>query len=120
MSNIRELSFDEIALVSGGNANSNYEGGGSRSRNTGARNSLGRNAPTHIYSDPSTVKCANAVFSGMVGGAIKGGPVGMTRGTIGGAVIGQCLSGGGNGNGGGNRAGSSNCSGSNVCGTCSR
>ncbi len=41
MSNIRELSFDEIALVSGGNANSNYEGGGSRSRNTGARNSLG-------------------------------------------------------------------------------
>lgn len=32
MSNIRELSFDEIALVSGGNANSNYEGGGSRSR----------------------------------------------------------------------------------------
>lgn len=50
MSNIRELSFDEIALVSGGNANSNYEGGGSRSRNTGARNSLGRNAPTHIYS----------------------------------------------------------------------
>ena len=71
MSNIRELSFDEIALVSGGNANSNYEGGGSRSRNTGARNSLGRNAPTHIYSDPSTVKCANAVFSGMVGGAIK-------------------------------------------------
>lgn len=33
----------------------------------------------------------------MVGGAIKGGPVGMTRGTIGGAVIGQCLSGGGNG-----------------------
>ena len=86
MSNIRELSFDEIALVSGGNANSNYEGGGSRSRNTGARNSLGRNAPTHIYSDPSTVKCANAVFSGMVGGAIKGGPVGMTRGTIGGTV----------------------------------
>lgn len=61
-----------------------------------------------------------AVFSGMVGGAIKGGPVGMTRGTIGGAVIGQCLSGGGNGNGGGNRAGSSNCSGSNVGGTCSR
>jgi hypothetical protein len=30
MLNIRELSFDEIAMVSGGNANSNYEGGGSR------------------------------------------------------------------------------------------
>lgn len=119
MSNIRELTFNEIALVSGGNGHSNY-GDGSRSSNSGARNSLGRNAPTHIYSDPSTVKCGNAVFSGMVGGAIKGGLVGMARGTIGGAVIGQCLSGGGNGNGGGNSAGSSNCSGSNVGGTCSR
>lgn len=119
MSNIRELSFDEIALVSGGNGSGNY-GDGPHNSGSGARNSLGRNAPTHIYSDPSTVKCANAVFSGMVGGAIKGGPVGMARGTIGGAVIGQCLSGGGNGNGGGNRAGSSNCSGSNVGGTCSR
>lgn len=120
MSIIRELSVDEIAIVSGGNANGNYEGGGSRNSNSGARNSLGRNAPTHIYSDPSTVKCGNAVFSGMVGGAIKGGPVGMARGTIGGAVIGQCLSDGGNGNGGGNKAGSSKCSGGNFGGTCSR
>lgn len=122
MKNIRELSLDEIALVSGGNGSGNYEGAGSRSSNsgTGARNTLGRNAPTHIYSDPSTTKCGDAVFSGMVGGAIKGGFVGMARGTIGGAVIGQCLSGGGNGNGGGNKAGSSNCSGSNVGGTCNR
>ncbi|MGE0969597.1 hypothetical protein ACQFN5_06420 [Klebsiella sp. WOUb02] len=119
MSNIRELSFDEIALVSGGNGNGNY-GDGPRGNGSGPRNSLGRNAPTHIYSDPSTVKCGNAVFSGMVGGAIKGGVVGMARGTIGGAVDGQCLSGGGNGNGGGNKAGSSHCSGSNVGGTCSR
>lgn len=120
MSKIRELSCDEIALVSGGNANSAYEGGGSRSSHSKARNSLARNAPNYIYGDPATVKCANSVFSGMVGGAIKGGPVGMARGTIGGAVIGQCLSGGGNGNGGGNRAGSSNCSGSNVGSTCRR
>ncbi|WP_074163073.1 hypothetical protein, partial [Escherichia coli] len=92
MASIRELTLDEITLVSGGNANSNFEGGPRNDRSSGARNSLGRNAPTHIYSDPSTVKCANAVFSGMIGGAIKGGPIGMARGTIGGAVVGQCLS----------------------------
>ncbi|EPT8338443.1 hypothetical protein [Enterobacter hormaechei] len=126
MTNIRELSFDEIALVSGGNANGNYEGGGSRTSSsssnskTGARNTLARNAPTHIYSDPATTKCGDAVFSGMVGGAIKGGLVGMARGTIGGAVVGQCLSGGGNGNGGGTKAGSNNCSGSDFGGTCNR
>ena len=103
MASIRELTLDEITLVSGGNANSNFEGGPRNDRSSGARNSLGRNAPTHIYSDPSTVKCANAVFSGMIGGAIKGGPIGMARGTIGGAVVGQCLSDHGSGNGGGNR-----------------
>lgn len=75
MAGIRELTLDEITLVSGGNANSNFEGGPRNERSSGARNSLGRNAPTHIYSDPSTVKCANAVFSGMIGGAIKGGPI---------------------------------------------
>lgn len=116
MSNIRELTLSEIELVSGGGNSGDHE----RSSQTGARNTLGRNAPTHIYSDPSTAKCGDAVFSGMVGGAIKGGLVGMARGTIGGAVVGQCLSGGGNGNGGGNKAGSSDCSGSNIGGTCSR
>lgn len=120
MANIRELTLDEITLVSGGNANSNFEGGPRNDRSSGARNSLGRNAPTHIYSDPSTVKCANAVFSGMIGGAIKGGPIGMARGTIGGAVVGQCLSDHGSGNGGGNRGSSSSCSGNNVGGTCNR
>lgn len=103
MSKIRELSFDEIAIVSGGGNSGDHE-----HQSTGPRNTLGRNAPTHIYSDPATVKCADAVFGGMIGGAIKGGPVGMVRGTIGGAILGQCLSDYG---GGGGSAGSSNCSG---------
>ena len=120
MAGIRELTLDEITLVSGGNANSNFEGGPRNERSSGARNTLGRNAPTHSYSDPSTVKCANAVFSGMIGGAIKGGPIGMARGTIGGAVVGQCLSDHGSGNGCGNRGSSSSCSGNNVGGTCNR
>lgn len=124
MSKVRELTIAEMNLVSGGGHFGDVhdaQGVGTGNKNNGrARNSLGRNAPTHIYSDPSTVNCANSVFSGMVGGAIKGGVVGMARGTIGGGVLGQCLSGGGNGNGGGNKAGSSNCSGSNVGGTCNR
>ncbi|ENC42844.1 TPA: hypothetical protein ACGTMM_004968 [Escherichia coli] len=121
MPNIRELSFDEIALVSGGNANSNYEGGGSRSRNTGARNSLGRNAPTHIYSDPSTVNCANNVFGGMIGGISKG-PGGMALGVASGALKGNCL-GSSNNNSGNNRgcnSSSSNCSHGNAASTCNR
>ena len=124
MSKVRELTIAEINLVSGGGHFGDIhdaQGVGTGSKNNGgARNTLGRNAPTHIYSYPSTVNCANSVFSGMIGGAIKGGVVGMARGTIGGAVTGQCLSGGSNGNGGGNNAGSSKCSGSNVGGTCNR
>lgn len=120
MTNIRELSLSEIELVSGGGNAGDHEHNSNKHSESGARNTLGRNAPTHIYSDPSTTLCGDAVFSGMVGGAIKGGLVGMARGTIGGAVAGQCLSGRGNGNGGGNNAGSNNCSGSDVGGTCSR
>lgn len=120
MKNIRELNLSEIELVSGGGNSGDHEHNFDRHPESGARNTLGRNAPTHIYSDPSTSKCGDAVFSGMIGGAIKGGIVGMARGTIGGAGLGQCLSGGGNGNGGGNKAGSSKCSGSNIGGTCSR
>ncbi|MGY6029580.1 hypothetical protein ACUY4Q_002538 [Phytobacter sp. AG2a] len=56
---IRELSKDEIMLVSGGGNSGDHD---SLCRpGTGARNSLGRNAPTHIYSDPKTVQCASGV-----------------------------------------------------------
>lgn len=41
MASIRELTLDEITLVSGGNANSNFEGGPRNDRSSGARNSLG-------------------------------------------------------------------------------
>lgn len=101
MADIRELSLKEILHVSGGGANTASENVGAdrhKAGKTGARNTLGRNAPAHIYSDPSTVKCANAVFGGMIGGAIKGGPVGMARGVAGGAFTGQCLAGGNKGN----------------------
>jgi hypothetical protein len=114
MKQIRELSLDEIALVSGGNRN------GSDRDDSRSWSHLARNAPDHIYSDPSTVRCANNVFGGMIGGAIKGGVVGMARGVVGGAFTGQCLAGGHNGNDNGNKAGSSKCSGNGASGTCNR
>ncbi|EPC4333580.1 hypothetical protein ACRZTK_004163 [Enterobacter asburiae] len=45
------MNIDEISLVSGGNANGNYEAGGSRSSNSGAHNSRALNPVAHIYSD---------------------------------------------------------------------
>lgn len=115
MSSIKELSFDEIALVSGG------EGHGTevnRERQE-AKNRLGRNAPTHIYSDPSTIKCANAVFGGLVKG-IPGGPGAMAWNVANGAVDGQCLSGSASGNNNGSNSGSNNCSSGGPAGTCNR
>lgn len=114
MSDIRELSFDEIELVSGGNANGQDAGERSNYGNNNARNTLGRNAPTHIYSDPSTVACANQAF-----GAITSLPnVGRTAARMVGAAA-QCLDlHAGSGRGG--DAGSANCSGNSAAGTCNR
>lgn len=104
MSNVRELSLDEIMLISGGG------NGGDHDRSSyGARNTLGRNAPTHIYSDPKTVACANGVFGGLVGGISKG-PVGMATGVIGGAIKGNCLSSGSSRSDNGCNSKSGNCS----------
>jgi hypothetical protein len=114
MSNIRELSFDEIASVSGG------EGHGSEvaQDRRDARNSLGRNAPNKIYG--GTEKCVNNILIGAGGGAITGGLPGAAVGLVSGAYAGECLSGGGNGNGNGCKAGSNNCSSGNAASTCNR
>ncbi|WP_097163209.1 hypothetical protein [Enterobacter sp. CC120223-11] len=114
MPNIKDLNFDEIALVSGG------EGHGTevnRERQE-ARNSVVRNAPTYIYSDPNTVKCANNVLGGLVSGIPKG-PGGMISGVVGGAIKGDCL-GSSNSKSNGCNSGSSKCSGSNAASTCNR
>jgi len=99
MFNIRELSLDEIAMVSGGNANSNYEGGGSR-RGGGSSSRSGRSSGKDIYSGVDS--CGAGILGGMVAGS-AGGPVGMALGIAGGMIAGQCTkdsfsSKGGNGN----------------------
>lgn len=114
---IRELDFDAIAFVSGGGANGRCEGGQKESKKTGPRNTLVRNAPTHIYSNPGTVKCAKKIFGGLVKDAFRGVP-GTVFDVAKGALVGQCLSKGGNGGGSGSR--SSNCSENNAGGTCNR
>ncbi|WP_134707116.1 hypothetical protein [Rahnella sp. CJA17(1/100)] len=64
---IKELSQSELALVAGGNANSNYEGGSSRNNqhNRSSWSHMAQNAPTHIYGGPGTVECANGVFGAL-------------------------------------------------------
>ncbi|WP_370608250.1 hypothetical protein [Citrobacter meridianamericanus] len=86
MSSIRELNIDEIAIISGGNANSNYEGGRSYN-NSGSRNSNGKNGSKDIYKGVDS--CGAGILGGLVAGS-PGGPLGMTAGIIGGAIAGQC------------------------------
>ncbi|ELY4601552.1 hypothetical protein ROM48_08100 [Cronobacter malonaticus] len=121
MNSIKELSLDEICLVSGGGNSGDHD---RASSGTGARNSLGRNAPTHIYSDPKTVDCANAVFGGLIKGSARG-PLGMAVGVAGGAIAGNCLSNGSNRSSNNNsssgcNSNSGNCSSGGFGGTCNR
>lgn len=69
---IRELSFEEMNFVSGGNADSGYERGGDSDGMYGRMDSCG---------------------AGIVGGIVAGSPgglLGMTVGVIGGMIAGQC------------------------------
>lgn len=89
MPEIKGLNVEEIAMVSSGNANSNYEGvssrtGRSRNRNNaGAGNSGGRS----IYNGVDS--CGAGIMGGLVVGSI-GGPLGMALGIVGGMIAGQC------------------------------
>ena len=115
MSSIRVLSFDETAKVSGGEGHDS-EVNRDKQEARNALNSLTQarpyNGPTHIYSDPSTVDCANAAF-----GAFKSLPnIGRTAAKEVGAIK-QCVDGGNTGNG--NAAGTNKCGGG-VGSTCNR
>lgn len=122
MGKIRELTLAELEGISGGgNYADVHDAMGIGTGGRGAGNSLGRNAPTHIYSNPDTVNCANNVFGGLIGGIPKG-PAGMAVGVVSGAIKGDCLGSSGNnsGNNGGCNSGTSNCSGSDASSTCNR
>ena len=101
---LRELSNDESLLVSGGNANSNYEGGrfvGSSS-NSSSWSHMGQNAPNKIYSGPGTADCAKGVFFKGIASNFPN-PVKMGFGVAKSADL--CLN---NNHGGGNFGGDSN------------
>ncbi len=85
MSEIKELNFEEIAMVGGGNANSNYEGGGSRGGNNNSR--AGNSGGRSIYNGVDS--CGAGIMGGLVAGSI-GGPLGMAAGIAGGMIAGQC------------------------------
>ena len=113
MANIRELSLSEIELVSGGGNSGDHEHNFDRHSESGARNTLGRNAPTHIYSEPSTVACANSAF-----GALGSLPnIGRASAKEVGAIV-QCMR-DNSSTGNGNTKGSGHCGGG-IGGTCHR
>ena len=114
MSNIRELSLEEITLISGGESHEVRDAANARARGGSLTQAHAYNGPTHIYSNPSTVACANQAF-----GAITSLPnVGRTAARMVGAAA-QCLDlHAGSGQGG--NAGSAKCSGNSAADTCNR
>lgn len=71
---LRELMQDEINIISGGNANSNYEGGCARASVKGGLSGVAGGA------------AANALRGGVAG--IAGGPAGIAAGALTGAAEG--------------------------------
>lgn len=82
----RELSMEETLLVSGANANSNYEGGATHSGSSWSH--MAKNAPGYIYGGPGTSECANGVFGALAENF--GNPLKMAIGVA--RVSGICLS----------------------------
>ncbi|MEB8194382.1 hypothetical protein QVN03_19825 [Raoultella terrigena] len=121
MSGIRELSLNEIAMVSGGEghgsevAQDKRDAKNNASRNNPARNS---NVPNYIYGSSSN--CVDNMLIGAAGGAVLGGFPGAVVGAANGAYIGQCYPGSSNSSSNGSNAGSNNCSGNSAAGTCNR
>ncbi|EKS7109479.1 TPA: hypothetical protein ACW72U_005111 [Enterobacter ludwigii] len=83
MSSIRELSFFEVAQVSGGGNAGDHDR--SSSSNSGSKNSGSKNS--NIYNGVDS--CGAGIIGGLVAGS-PGGPLGMAAGVIGGAIAGQC------------------------------
>lgn len=84
MSNIRELSFDEIAQVSGGGNSGDHDHNFDR-HTKNQNSSTSKNGS--IYNGVDS--CGAGIIGGLVAGS-PGGPLGMTAGVIGGAIAGQC------------------------------
>ncbi len=103
MSKIRELNVDEMALVSGGNANSNFEGDHSRHR--GASTHYGGQAngfQSNYAAANGTGSCGPGTVAGLISGiaaatVATGGltaAVGFLGGMASGMIGGQCFSSG--------------------------
>jgi len=113
MADIRELSFDEIASVSGGES---MMGGSNRETDRNCNGSAQKSgASKDIYA--GTDACVGSLVFGVGGGAFTGGVKGAIVGV--GSAIQQCLSNNGS-TGNGSNAGSNKCSDGGVAGKCNR
>jgi hypothetical protein len=124
---MRELTQEETAFISGGNANSNYEGG----RNTGSNRSSSISGSGISYGGQANGvigntaaknqglgqgDCSNGVAGGLIGGVTSGSPLGFAGSLLGGAIAGGCFKDAGNGNS--SNKGGSNCGSGGMGGTC--
>lgn len=122
MSNIKELEFNEIALVSGGESHDVRDACNAAARSGRSSSSswshMAQNAPDSIYGgDPS---CANGIAGGALAGATSGNMLGFAGGVIGGALAGGCFKGSSDRSGNGGNAGRNNCNSGGAAGTCNR
>lgn len=121
MSTIRELSVNEIAVVSGGEGHgTEVERDKRAARDKAARNNSARNPNTPNYIYGSASYCADNMLVGAAGGAVLGGFPGAVVGAATGAYTGQCIPGSGGNSNNGSKAGTNNCSGNSMAGTCNR
>lgn len=114
---IQEIRPEFWDAISGGNANSNYEGnmGSSKSsRNSGGVNSNGVGSYIAGVRD----SCIENIFGGAILGTLGGTPATVAVGAIAGSFTGGCWrpTNSGNGGGGGTGSNNSNCSSGSQCG----
>ncbi|WP_199737403.1 hypothetical protein [Erwinia psidii] len=110
---MREISHLYFSVISGANANSNYEGIGGNNGRTKSSNKTGRSGGGYYASLGEDVNaCNDGIIGGMVAGS-PGGFWGLAAGLVGGAIAGGCFRDHGDGNGGGSGS-DTNCS-DNSC-----
>lgn len=124
MLNIRELSFDEIAKVSGGGNSGDHERNYGSSQDNSTLGGIGYGAQANGRLGNTAAKnqglgqgdCSNGVAGGLIGGLSSGTPLGFAGGLIGGVIAGGCFKGSDNSNS--DNRGRSSCNDGGFGGTC--
>ncbi|MDN4626279.1 hypothetical protein [Erwinia sp. PsM31] len=111
----REISSELWGEISGGNANSNYEGNsGSKSHSSSASRNNYNGIMHYSYINGVPDSCVENILGGATLGALGGTPATVAVGAVAGSFTGGCWRPNGNGGGGGTGS-NNNCSGGSEC-----